>query len=88
MASLYRQSLEHLGGNTNMTISLEISQEAEIRINWEELAKDLKETFNITDSEEDIEVFCSNNESKYLTLKLHEQEIENTHIDDMTGDVI
>jgi hypothetical protein len=70
-----------------MSISLEISQEAEIRIDWDKLAKDLKEEFNIDTSEEEIEVFCSNNESKYLVLDLFEQEIEKTHTNDQTGDV-
>lgn len=70
-----------------MAISLEISQDIDVRVDWRKLAKDLKEKFNIEASEEDIEKFCCGNEFKYLAVEVCEQEIENEYTNDITGDV-
>ncbi len=64
---------------------LNISQEVEICINWEKLAKDLKEEFDINSSEEDMEVFCCKNETKYLATRYYGHNIEDIHTDDLSG---
>lgn len=66
--------------------TLNISQEIEIGIDWEKLANDLKEKFDIDASEEDIETFCCNNETKYLVIQERKQDIEDIHTNDLTGD--
>lgn len=70
-----------------MTISLEISQNIDVRIDWEKLVKELKEKFNIEASEEEIEKFCCGNEFKYLNVEILENEMEEEHTNDITGDV-
>ena len=63
-----------------------MSQEIEIGIDWEKLANDLKEKFNIDANEEDIEIFCCDNETKYLIMQSREQDIEDVHTNDLTDD--
>lgn len=70
-----------------MATNLKISQEINAKVDWGKLAKDLKEEFNIDDSEEDIEKFCCGNEFQYLTTEVCEPEIEEEHTNDITGDV-
>lgn len=70
-----------------MAISLNISQEIDVRVDWKKLAKDLKEKFNIDESEEDIEEFCCENEPKCLIIEVYEEEMEETHTNDLTGDI-
>lgn len=69
-----------------MTRNLNISQEIDIGIDWEKLAKDLRKKFNIDVPEDDIVAFCCENEIKYLTITDYDQEIEETHTNDLTGD--
>lgn len=69
-----------------MTVNLSISQEIDVIVDWKKLADDLKEEFNIGACEDDIEAFCCNNEKKYLIVNKDEQNIDDTYINDLTGD--
>lgn len=69
-----------------MTINLKISQDIDARVDWGKLAKDLKEKFNINESEKDIETFCCKNELKYLAMESYEPQIEETYTSDLTED--
>lgn len=69
-----------------MAVTLKISQETEVKINWEQLAKDLKETFNIDDSVEEIEAFCCEKELEIIDITRYDPDIEDTFTHDLTGD--
>ncbi len=71
-----------------MAITLEMSQEMDIRADWKKLAEKLKEEFKIDESEEEIEIFLCEIEPQILTTEIYEPEIEEQRTNDQTGDLV
>lgn len=70
-----------------MAVTLKTSQEIEVKINWEKLANDLKETFNIDDSVEEIEAFCCEKEKEIMDVIRYDPDIEDIFTHDLTEDI-
>lgn len=71
-----------------MAISLEMTQEIEISVDWKKLAEKLKEEFKIDEPEEEIEAFLCEIEPQILTAEIYEPEIEEERTNDLTGESI
>lgn len=71
-----------------MAISLEMTQEIDIIVDWKKLAEKLKEEFKIDESEEEIEAFLCGIEPQILTTEIYEPEIEEERTNDLSGESV